>query len=94
VTRDEIVKLVAWLRERVTLSVDGRVDFDEPDEEAMAGAGFGPEVAAKTLRAPWWPDMIADIVETPDCAGPDCGPDLLLQYARDVVHEYIAKRLA
>jgi hypothetical protein len=69
------------------------VDFMEPTEGDLAEAGFGPEAAAKTLHAPWWPDMITDIVETPECAGPDCGPDLLLKYARDVVHEYIAKRL-
>lgn len=92
-TRDEIVRLVSWLKERVTLVEDGRVAFHEPTEEAMAEAGFGPEFAALTLRAPWWPEMITDIVETPECVGGDCEPDLLLRYARDVVQEYIAKRL-
>jgi len=93
VTRDEIVRLVGWLKERVTLVGDGRVAFSEPTEEAMAEAGFGPEFAALTLRAPWWPEMITDIVETPACVGQDCERELLLRYARDVVQEYIAKRL-
>jgi len=93
VTRDDIVRLVNWLKERVTLVEGNRVAFSEPTQEAMAEAGFGPEFAALTLRAPWWPEMITDIVETPDCMGQDCEASLVLQYARDVVQEYIAKRL-
>ena len=37
--------------------------------------------------------MVTDIIETPDFAEPGESPQQVLQYARDVVKEYVAKRL-
>ena len=36
--------------------------------------------------------MVEEIVETPVICDPDDPPDLILEYARDVVSEYIRKR--
>jgi hypothetical protein len=37
--------------------------------------------------------MVTDIVETPDYAEPGESSAQVLEYARDVVKEYVAKRL-
>jgi hypothetical protein len=36
--------------------------------------------------------MVADIIETPEMCDPEDAPEQVLQYARDVVAEYIRKR--
>jgi hypothetical protein len=46
-----------------------------------------------TLSSDWWTEMVTDIVQTPDYAEPGEGPQQVLEYARDVVKEYVAKRL-
>jgi len=55
--------------------------------------GFESEAVERTLESNWWAEMVTDIVETPDFAEPDESPEQVLGYARDVVKEYVAKRL-
>lgn len=76
-------------------TADGRVliGFGAPTADEMAGAGLNPEGAGKILGAAWWDEMVADVVETPDICDPADPPDRVLQYASDVVSEYIRKRV-
>ena len=55
--------------------------------------GFDEEVVTLTLKSSWWREMVTDIVETPDFADPEESPEQVLQYARDLVFEYVGKRL-
>jgi hypothetical protein len=93
---DEIKRMYEWIQKRVTLAdaTDGiAVAFDEPGPDDFQQAGFQSEAIELTLRADWWEEMVTDIVETPDYAAPGEGPEQVLEYARDVVREYVAKRL-
>lgn len=93
---DEIKRMYTWIQGRVTLAdaTDGiAIMFDEPGPEEISRAGFGPEAVELTVGSDWWAEMTTDIVETPDYAEPGESPDQVLQYARDVVKEYVAKRL-
>ena len=60
----------------------------------MIGAGLNAEGVKRILRVPWWEEMVEDIVETPDMCDPDDSPEQILEYARDVVSEYIRKRFS
>ncbi len=96
VDKDEIRRLHEWLQTRVTLQPtdDGPIiTFDEPAHENFGTAGFADELVARSLGAPWWREMVTDIIETPDFAEPGDPPEQVLGYARDVVREYIWKRL-
>lgn len=93
---DEIKRMYQWIQGRVTLAepTDGiAIAFDEPGADDFQEAGFAPEAIELTLSSEWWPEMVTDIVETPDYAEPGEGPQQVLEYARDVVKEYVAKRL-
>ena len=95
-TPDQIKKMNSWLRDRIALdenAQDIKVTFNEPDAGDFSAAGFEEEAVRLTLRSDWWKDMVTDILETPDFAGPEESPEQVLQYARDVVVEYVAKRL-
>lgn len=96
-TPDELREIMEFLRQRVRLeqtSVDGTtaVTFDAPGPEEMARAGLSPEGSRQILDAPWWDEMVTDIVETPEMCEPEDPPQQVLEYARDVVSEYIRKR--
>ena len=85
-----------WIQGRVHLAdaADGiAITFDEPNADDFEAIGLSPEAVELTLQSDWWSDMAADIIETPDYAEPGEGPEQVLQYARDVVKEYVAKRL-
>jgi hypothetical protein len=93
---DEIKRLYEWIQKRVTLAdtTDGiAVTFDEPNADDFVEAGFESEAIERTLNSDWWEEMATDIIETPEYAEPGEGPKQILQYARDVVKEYVAKRL-
>ena len=93
---DEIRRMYEWIQGRVNLadSTDGiAITFDEPNTDDFAEAGFAPEAVERTLESDWWAEMATDIVETPEYAEPGESPEQVLQYARDVVKEYVAKRL-
>jgi len=58
----------------------------------MIEAGLNAEGANQILNIDWWEEMITDIIETPDMCEPDESPEQVLQYAKDVVSEYVRKR--
>jgi hypothetical protein len=96
VNKDEIRRLYEWLQTRVTLqaAADGPlIAFAEPAHEDFGMEGFPDELVARSLGAAWWREMVTEIIETPDFAEPDDPPEQVLGYARDVVREYIWKRL-
>jgi hypothetical protein len=93
---DEIRRMYEWIQSRVDLG-DGAdkvaILFDAPTARDFEDQGFGTEVVSLTLESPWWAEMATDIVETPDYAEPGESPEQILEYARDVVAEYVRKRL-
>ena len=92
----EIRRMYEWIQKRVSLAdtTDGiAITFDEPNADDFEEAGFAPDAVDLTLSSDWWSEMVTDIVETPDYAEPGEGPEQVLEYARDVVKEYVAKRL-
>ncbi len=93
--KDEIKKMYEWIQSRVALAEGDTVaiTFDEPTAEDFAAQGFGEEAVALTLGSAWWAEMATDIVETPDYAEPGESAKQILGYARDVVVEYVRKRL-
>ena len=44
-------------------------------------------------RQDWWSEMVTDVVETPEFSDPGESAEQVLEYARDVIKEYVAKRL-
>lgn len=96
VNGDEIKRLYEWLQGRVVLQGDADepvIRFDQPSVDDFTAAGFSNEAIARTLGSGWWKEMVVDVVETPEFAEPDDSPEQVLSYARDVVREYIWKRL-
>jgi len=96
-TPDELRAIMGFLRQRVHLmpqEPDDKVavGFDAPTADQMAGAGLSAEGSRQILDSPWWDEMVVDIVETPEMCDPDDSPEQVLEYARDVVSEYIRKR--
>ena len=71
----------------------GRIGFDAPGEDELGRAGLNLEGCRQIRGAPWWDEMVGDVVETPEMCDPDDPPEQILEYARDVVSEYIAKRV-
>lgn len=95
-TKEEIKRLIVYVQDRVTLSGGAdeiSIDFAEPSEAHLRAEGFDDEMIGLTLGRDWWSEMATDIVETPEFAEPDESPEQVLQYARDVVSEYVRKRL-
>ncbi|MCJ7604057.1 MAG: hypothetical protein MUO63_21485 [Desulfobulbaceae bacterium] len=96
-TPDELRAIMAYLRERVHLGTQEAkspvvIIFHAPTEEEMIDAGLNAEGVKRILRVPWWEEMVTDIVETPDYCDPGDSPQQVLEYARDVVSDYIRKR--
>ena len=96
-TPEELRAIMAYLRQRVSLASQAEdgpivVRFLAPTEEEMIGAGLNTEGAKRILRVAWWDEMVEDIVEPPEMCEADDTPEQVLQYARDVVTEYIRKR--
>lgn len=92
-TPDQLRDIVAYLQQRVVpVAKDRReVEFRHPTADEMAGAGLDPATVQRLLAAPWWGEMVDDVVETPAFAEPDASPEVVLGYARDVIRETIAK---
>ena len=92
----QIRKIIHWIQDRVNLGkthVGISITFEEPTEADFLAEGFDREMIRLTLQSLWWSEMIDDILETPSFADPADPPDQVLQYARDVVYEYIGKRI-
>ncbi len=96
-TPDELRAIMDWLRQRVYLKAPGpegevRIGFDTPADEEVGAAALNREGCRQILEAPWWDEMVCDIVETPEMCDPQDPPEQVLGYARDVVSEYVRKR--
>jgi hypothetical protein len=98
-TPDELRAIMDFLVRRVRLAdrnaeTEIAVVFDAPSADEMVRAGLDSQGVEQILAAPWWDEMAQDIVETPQMCDPDDTPEQVLQYARDVVSEYIRKRVS
>ena len=94
---DELRAVMEFLRRKVSLKDGGAagavtIAFEAPSPDELEQAGLNAEGCRPILEAPWWDEMVSDIVETPDMCDPDDAPEQVLEYARDVVSEYIRKR--
>lgn len=94
---DELREIMEFLRGRVHLEAGGTGDpvvirFDVPSLADMTAAGLDPDGSQSVLTAPWWDEMVTDVVETPEMCEPEDTPEEVLDYARDVISEYIRKR--
>jgi hypothetical protein len=94
---DELRAIMEFLRQKVQLKDRGAggevaIGFDPPTADEMTRAGLNLAGCRQILDAPWWDEMASDIVETPEMCDPDDPPEQVLEYARDVVSEYIRKR--
>lgn len=96
-TPDDLRAIMNYLRGCVSLgesSTEECIDviFDAPTHDQMTAAGLDAQGSEQILNAPWWDEMVEDIVETPEMCEEDDTPEQVLEYARDVVSEYIRKR--
>lgn len=90
---------MAFLSERVGLGSQESerpvvITFLPPTAEEMVGAGLHAEGVEQVISAPWWKEMVTDIIETPDFCELDESPQQALAYAKDVVSDYIRKRVS
>ncbi len=93
-TADQLRAIVEYLEDRVKLVTEGdrAIAFEPPTTDEIAGAGLDPQTFTRVTSAPWWQEMVDDIIETPEFAEPEASPTVVLGYARDVIREYIGKR--
>jgi hypothetical protein len=89
--------MMAYLREAVRLGPEETqsqvvITFLAPTEEEMIDAGLNAEGVKRLLQVPWWDEMVTDIIETPEYCEPSDSPQQILEYAKDVVSDYIRKR--
>jgi hypothetical protein len=96
-TPDQLRTVIAWLEERVVLTESGpppEIVFAAPQPADIERLGVAAGEARRLLTAPWWPEMVADILDTPGFCGANEAPETVLRYARDVVGEYVRKRFS
>jgi hypothetical protein len=96
-TPEELRSMMAYLREVVRLGPRETgsqivITFLAPTEDDMIDAGLNAEGVKRLLQASWWDEMVTDIIETPEYCDPGDSPQQVLEYARDVVSDYIRKR--
>jgi len=91
---DDLRRLMGFLQEQARLAdPDGReIAFEIPARQTLLDAGLDPDGVDRLLQAPWLEEMVTDVRETAEFCEPEDPPDQVLQYARDVVVEYIRKR--
>jgi hypothetical protein len=97
-TPEELRAIIAYLRERVILGPKEPgnpivITFLGASKEEMLKAGLNPEGIKSVVQAPWWEEMVTDIIETPEYCESSESPQQVLEYARDVVSDYIRKRV-
>ncbi len=94
-TPEQLRAITTYLRDRVQANeteAPVTITFQTPSNQEMINAGLNPEGVKRLLSMLWWDEMVEDIVETPDMCDPDDPPQQVLEFARDVVTEYISKR--
>lgn len=95
---DELRKIMDYLTDRVHLSSNENAEptavvFTPPKLGEMVSARLNEDLCRQVLTAPWWDEMVQDILETPDICEADDPPERVLEYAKDVVSEYMRKRV-
>jgi hypothetical protein len=93
-TPEQLREVVRYLQNRVVQSPDDErvIVFDPPAAAEMVADGLDRATVDALMASPWWSEMMDDVVETPDFAGPDEAAEVVLGYARDVIEEYVRKR--
>jgi len=93
-TPDQLRDIVQYLQSRVRLHPDRdrEIVFDPIDLRTEAVEGLDLATVERLAAVPWWSEMVADILETPEFAEPEATAEVILGYARDVVQEYVWKR--
>ncbi|MGD9217284.1 MAG: hypothetical protein PVJ84_20905 [Desulfobacteraceae bacterium] len=96
-TPEELRSIIAYLREKVSLGPSETkssivITFLAPTEEELIDAGLHAEGVKRLLQVPWWDEMVTDIIETPEYCDESDSPQQVLEYAKDVVSDYIRKR--
>jgi hypothetical protein len=91
-TPEELRRMMEYLEGRVQPAEGRAVHFDVPTAEELRRAGFEEQAIDRILQAPWLAEMVEEVVETPEFCDPSDPPGRVLQYARDVVGEYLRKR--
>lgn len=93
-TADDLRDIMAYLRDKVQFEVDPvQLKFQPPTEDEMIQKGLNAEGVRQILTAVWWKEMVTDIIETPDFCEPDESAEQILEYAKDVVSDYLRKRV-
>jgi len=97
-TPDELRNIIAYLRERVSVDSEKTEDsvvitFNPPLLTDMIDNGLNEESSKSILNADWWNEMVTDIIETPEFCEPEDPPEEVLEYAMDVVTDYLRKRV-
>jgi len=92
----ELQAIMKYLMDKVSLNLQQdeneiTINFDAPTENEMIEAGLNSDGVKRILKVQWWDDMVEDIVETPDMCEPEDSSEQVLQYAKDVISEYIRK---
>lgn len=95
---EDLRAIISFIRERVSLGEKKsnnqiEVTFNAPDLAVMTNAGLNAEGSKEILDAGWWDEMVSDIIETPDFCESDDSPEQVLEYAKDVVTDYLRKRV-
>mgnify|MGYP001828014924 FL=1 len=89
---EDLRRLMEYLQDLVSVSDSRSIVFEIPDERTMLDAELDADIVRQLLAAPWLGEMVADVRETPDFCSPEESSVEVLQYARDVVVEYLRKR--
>lgn len=94
--REEIRQAMESLAATVAVTEENgaiRIRFERPTREGLLALGVTGELADRISRAAWLDEMTTDVIETPEFCDPGAGAEEVLGYARDVVREYVRKRL-
>jgi hypothetical protein len=80
---DQLRDIMNFLRQCVHLeqgaSGSVTIRFDAPSLAGMTTAGLDPEGSQEILAAPWWDEMIVDVVETPEMCEPEESSEQVLE---------------
>ena len=94
---EDLKKIIEYLRNKVIL-IENEVEhstsiqYQSPTETEIVSSGLNSAAINKIIDAEWYEEMVNDVIETPEFCEPDDSPQQILDYAKDVVSEYIKKR--
>jgi hypothetical protein len=98
-TAENLRGIMTYLKARVSLGTptaggEPTIIFDAPDEAEMLEAGLNSEGVSEIIKSDWWGEMVTDIIETPEMCDKEDSAEEVLEFAKDVVIEYIRKRFS